>query len=40
MGFTKKISKSVMGVPEGEEREKVAGRLLREITAKNFPNLY
>ena len=28
-----------MGIPEGEEREKGAERLFKEIIAENFPNL-
>ena len=30
---------TIMGVPEGEEREKEAGRLFEKRIAENFPNL-
>ena len=29
----------VIGVPEGEEREKETEKIFQEITAKNFPNM-
>ena len=29
----------IMGVPEGEEKEKEAESLFKEIMAENFPNL-
>ena len=29
----------IIGVPEGEEREKETEKIFQEITAKNFPNM-
>ena len=29
----------IIGVPEGEEREKRTGKIFEEIIAKNFPNM-
>ena len=29
----------IIGVPEGEEREKGTGKIFQEIIAKNFPNM-
>ena len=29
----------IIGVPEGEEREKVSEKIFPEIIAKNFPNM-
>ena len=29
----------IIGVPEGEEREKGPEKIFEEITAKNFPNM-
>lgn len=29
----------IIGVPEGEEREKGTEKIFQEITAKNFPNM-
>ena len=29
----------IIGVPEGEEREKGTEKILQEIMAKNFPNM-
>lgn len=35
----KSINVHIIGVPEGEEREKGAEKLYEEIKAENFPNL-
>ena len=38
-GTIKQTNIHIMGVPGGEEREKVAEKLLEEITAQNVSNL-
>ena len=35
----KHINIHIIGVPEGEEREKGPEKILEEIIAENFPNL-
>ena len=35
----KRTNIHIIGVPEGEEREKETEKIFQEITAKNFPNM-
>ena len=35
----KRTNIHIIGVPEGEEREKETEKIFQEITAKNFPNI-
>ena len=35
----KRTNIHIIGVPEGEEREKGTEKIFQEITAKNFPNM-
>ena len=29
----------IIGMPEGEKKEKVSGKIFEEVIAKNFPNM-
>ncbi|MDF4777253.1 hypothetical protein P3541_25285, partial [Vibrio parahaemolyticus] len=35
----KRTNIRIIGVPEGEEREKETGKIFQEIIAENFPNM-
>ena len=35
----KRTNVRIIGVPEGEEKEKGTEKIFKEITAKNFPNM-
>ena len=37
--FIRKVNIRIIGIPEGEEREKGTKKLFKEIIAENFPNL-
>ena len=39
-GSIRKAKIRIMGIPEGEEREKAAEGVFKEIIAENFPNLW